>query len=279
MGSVYAGCHAVLASKHDKLPLIGPVLGRHVVLCVQAAAVDTDVLGTFTGEVPRPGTPWETAVAKARMGIAVAGTRLGLASEGTIGLATPLGLGVVATELVVLVDEERGIVVGESAVGHDLVTVSRTVTPGDDVEGLLVEVEVPPHHLIVVPAEGPPGPVFKAVGVEDLDRAVATCAQASPDGRARVETDLRAHVCPSRRPVIERAAVALGHRLARCCPTCRTPGWGRIGLEIGLPCDWCGREVGIVRAQVLGCAACPTREIEAAGPVRADPGRCTNCNP
>ena len=38
-------------------------------------------------------------------------------------------------------------------------------------------------------------------------------------------------------------------------------------------------DVGIVRARILGCAACPTREVVGEGPVRADPGHCSRCNP
>ena len=279
MASTYRGRHAVLATKHDKLPLIGPVLRERLGLCVQAAAVDTDALGTFTGEVPRLGTPWETAVAKARRGLAATRGRLGLASEGTIGPVTALGLGVVATELVVLVDEDRGIVVGETAVGYDLTTVSMTLSPGEDPTPLLAAARVPPHHLIVRPAEGPRRPLVKGVGVDGLSRAVERCAAASPDGRARVETDLRAHVCPSRRPLIRRAAVALGDRLARACPSCRTPGWGPTAVEIGVPCAWCSAEVDIVRSRIVGCVACPQQWVLPVGPRHADPSRCGRCNP
>ena len=51
---------------------------------VQGVDADTDVLGTFTGDVPRPGSPFETAVAKARIGMGLTGCSLGLASEGTM---------------------------------------------------------------------------------------------------------------------------------------------------------------------------------------------------
>lgn len=213
------------------------------------------------------------------MGTGAASSRLGLASEGTFGLATPLGVGVVATELVVLVDEDRGIVVGEVAVGHEVVTVSATVTPDDELGGILAAARVSPHHLVVVPAQGPRSFVRKGLGAGDLPYAVAICAELSTDGRARIETDLRAHLCPSRRPLIERAARGLAHRLARRCPSCRSPGWGPIGSETGVLCAWCGSDVEIVRACILGCAACPHRQLVAEGPSRADPGQCQDCNP
>jgi len=271
---------AVLATKHEKGPLIGPPLARAVGLSVRPVVVDTDRFGTFSGEVPRPGSAWDTAVAKARHAMAVTGVDLGLASEGTFAPPPGLPWGVVATELVVLVDDELDLVVGETAVSYDVVTVSALLAAGEDGGPTLAAGAVPNHHLIVRPAAGPGRPLFK--GVADgaaLAHAVEVCATVSPDGRARVETDLRAHLCPSRRPVIERAASALGDRLARRCGACGTPGWGRIALELGVPCSWCGAEVGLVRAQIMGCGSCPHRWVVPVGPAQADPGRCPSCNP
>jgi len=50
---VYAGRQVVLASKHDKLALTAPTLGRHLGVHVHEVPVDTDVSGTFTGGTPR----------------------------------------------------------------------------------------------------------------------------------------------------------------------------------------------------------------------------------
>ena len=52
---------------------------------VVAAEVDTDRLGTFTGEVERPGPPRETALMKARLGQGATGLPCALASEGAFG--------------------------------------------------------------------------------------------------------------------------------------------------------------------------------------------------
>ena len=52
---------------------------------VVAAEVDTDRLGTFTGEVERPGPPRETALMKARLGQRATGLPRALASEGVFG--------------------------------------------------------------------------------------------------------------------------------------------------------------------------------------------------
>jgi hypothetical protein len=46
---------------------------------------DTDQLGTFTGEVPRPASQLEVAFMKARKAAELSGCRYGLGSEGSFG--------------------------------------------------------------------------------------------------------------------------------------------------------------------------------------------------
>ena len=277
----YSQRTAVLATMHDKGRLIAPALRTTIGLEVRDVAVDTDQLGTFSGDVARTGTPWETAVAKARLGMHATGSRLGLASEGSIGPPPGFPFGVVTVELVVLVDEELDIVVGESSVGYDLITLTANVLPGDDIEALLERGGFPEHGMIVRPATGPATPLQKGIHERKvLDDAIRECAIASPDGRAHVETDLRAHHCPSRRPIIAAAAQRLGERLATCCPTCATPGWGIVRVELGVPCQLCGRAVHLPNADVYGCVACEVGQT-VHRPISdgADPGRCQWCNP
>lgn len=80
---------AVLATRHGKLELIAPALAR-VGYALRAVDVDTDALGTFSGEVPRPGPPRDVAVAKARLAMDASGVEVGVASEGTPGLIDEL---------------------------------------------------------------------------------------------------------------------------------------------------------------------------------------------
>ena len=40
-----------MATMHDKLPLIGPAMADALGMTVRAAKVDTDRLGTFTGDI------------------------------------------------------------------------------------------------------------------------------------------------------------------------------------------------------------------------------------
>lgn len=276
----YRGRTAVLATRHGKLPLVGPPLTSAVGLEVVEAAVDTDALGTFTGEVPRALPPLETAVAKARLGMAATGCALGLASEGSIGPDQQLPVLLADTEIVVLVDAAEDVVLWDSAHSFDIVAGSTSTAPGGDLTGFLARVDFPSHHLIVRAEGGSPEPVVKGIGDrESLERAIAACAGASPVGRAEVQSDLRAHCCPSRRPTIVRAAERLAARLRARCPRCAAPGWGVTGQVLGLPCARCCREVPEVRAETHGCVRCGHEMTVPTGAGVADPSICPTCNP
>ncbi|MHB8245189.1 MAG: DUF6671 family protein [Acidimicrobiales bacterium] len=281
-GHPYAGRVAVLSTKHAKLPLIGPPLERAVGLRVDAAAVDTDALGTFTGDIPRLGPPLDTAIAKARLGMSLTGQALGIASEGSIGPDPALPFVIADRELVVLVDDDAGIVVWETNTSWEIVTATTTVRPLEDLEQFLTRAAFPAHQLIVRPNSGQAQPIHKGIAnLGDLTAAISECASVATDGLACVETDLRAHACPSRRTVIAAAAGRLACRLAARCPACGAPGWGRVDIVLGVPCAWCSTEVARPRAEIDGCPAC---EHRATRPVvtpetRADPGECPFCNP
>jgi len=77
-----------MATKHDKTVLVGPALTEALGLEVIEAVVDTDVLGTFSGEIARVGSPVDTAVAKARMGMAA----VGLTGPGSSGSMSRHGM-------------------------------------------------------------------------------------------------------------------------------------------------------------------------------------------
>lgn len=277
----YAGRVAVLATKHGKLPLVADPLGR-IGLWVRAVHVDTDLLGTFSGEVPRPAPPLETAVLKARMGMAATGSALGLASEGSFGPHPDAPWVTVARELVVLVDGDRRLVVAGTATSTDVIAASVTAGPGSDLERLLPLADLPAHAVIVQPNEGPPAPVHKGLRSSgEIAAAMVECAARSADGAARIQTDLRAHCNPSRRAVIVRAAEDLARRLSATCPSCASAGWGPVDVVRGLPCSWCSAPVPLVRAEVDACPSCSHRAERRTVPedAVASPAQCPYCNP
>ena len=269
---------AALATRHGKLPLIAPAMTEFLGLAVVSIEADTDSLGTFTGEVARVGNQWETAVAKARLGMAESGLSLGLANEGSFAPYDPAPFVITETELVVLVDDTLGIVIGEIETAFSPPTTSFETEPGTIDLPALERAGFPEHGVIVRPADGW-DPIVKGIhDIAELHRAVARCAAASPIGLARIESDLSAHHHPFRRDVIASAAQRLARRLAMICPTCDAPGWGVTAREPGAPCALCRQPTWTTLAERWGCGACDN-ELRLEVGEWADPAQCTVCNP
>ncbi|PMB21063.1 DUF6671 family protein, partial [Fischerella thermalis] len=77
---------AVLATKHQKERVIAPILEAELRMKVVVPEdFDTDVFGTFTREVKRPGNQVEAARLKAKKALELTGESLAIASEGSFG--------------------------------------------------------------------------------------------------------------------------------------------------------------------------------------------------
>lgn len=280
----YQGRKVALATKHKKDEVLGPALRVAVGLevCVPDD-LDTDLLGTFTGEVERQGTPREVALRKARLGMNATGLTLGLASEGSFAPHPQLLLVPADHELLAFVDGQQGIEVVEQVLSSTTNFAHHAARTVEDLKDFFERARFPSHGLIVRPNSGlQPGLLFKGITkIDELEEAVKRCALVSADGLAHVETDMRAHMNPTRRQVLGQLARDLGRRLAALCPECGTPGWGLTDIVRGLPCEWCGGETALVRAEIHGCARCDFRQSypRSDGLSIATAANCPWCNP
>jgi len=283
--SRYRGLTARLATRHGKGRALGPPLARRLGLRLDEVAADTDALGTFAGDVARPGPAAEVVLAKARLALAGSASGLALASEGSYGPDPVYGFAAIGVEHVAFVDDGLGLALVESAATHDTNFAHAELDARDEagVAAFLARVAFPSHAVLVRAAEWRPGDPFdKGVdGPALLRDALERYGAASPSGRVRLDADMRAHVNPTRMRAIRRAAVKLAARLACACPACAAPGFGRVDVVRGLACEDCGTPTGLVRAEVWGCGVCGhrTERPRADGRLVADPGECPACNP
>jgi hypothetical protein len=277
---MYSGKVAVLTSKHQKLSLIAPKFEEHSGMKVLETALDTDQLGTFSGEILRTGTPLDTAIAKARLGMRASGSLLGLASEGSIGPDPLVPFTVSNIELVVFVDDERGIIVYEPYRSFEIAHATTTSSTGDDLQDYLEKVGFPEQKLIVRPNAGQ-GEIKKGIGESsELQQAVVSAAAASSDRLARIECDYRAMHSPSRRLNIARAAELLAIRLTQICSRCHSPGFGKVIYERGLSCEGCGEfDADAITAELKACVSCDHTELGQLIALTLAPAKCHSCNP
>lgn len=99
-----------MLTQHGKESVIAPVLDAALGCRVErVGGFDTDTLGTFTRNIPRAGSQIEAARRKARIGMELSGLPLGLASEGAFGPDPMACLLPWNVELLLFIDDERGI--------------------------------------------------------------------------------------------------------------------------------------------------------------------------
>lgn len=281
----YAGRRAALATMHGKEFAITPALFDRLGVFVEVAiGIDTDALGTFTGETPRVGTMRDAAIAKARLGMAATGLTIGIASEGSYGPHPQMPFMAGGIELMVLADANRGIVVAEHLIDDAPVFDHAITRDLAAIEDFLRRVRFPDHALIARPNAGDwdSEPVRKGIrSMAALVDSIAECSIRSRDGQAFLQTDMRAHMNPTRMTTLRRLAIRLADRVASPCPACGSPGYGQIDVETGLPCEWCGAPSLMVRHLVFGCVCCNHREQRPRpdGHTHADPGQCPMCDP
>lgn len=279
--SAYAGRRLALLTRHGKERVVAPVLEASLGCRIEhVSGFDTDALGSFTREVARAGTQLETARRKARIGMRLAALPLGLASEGAFGPDPASGLVPWNVELLLLIDDERGLEVIGTAQGPALHE-HRRAASWVEAEAFARAAQFPSHHLVLRPQDAVDPRIRKSIATwDDLERAFAWAQAQAADGHVFIESDLRAHANPTRMEVIRRAAVDLAERLATACPACGAPGFGPIEAIVGLPCAECGAPTREPRADLYGCPRCALREERRRrGPALADPSRCDRCNP
>jgi hypothetical protein len=277
----HAGRRIALLTQHGKERVIAPVLEPALGCRVErVTGYDTDLLGTFTREIPRAGTQLEAARKKARIGMELSGLPLGLASEGSCGPDPMAGMFPWNVEFLLFVDDEQGLdIVGvaQGKANH----ARRLVSNWSETENFARESRFPEHHLVVRP-EGENDPRLREgiAAWAELEAAFASAQAESPSGQVFLETDLRAHANPTRMDNIRLAVDDLVAKLRSLCPACSTPGFWLVERIAGLPCGDCGAPTRETRAEVHGCLKCAHRETrERTDRHYADPGRCDYCNP
>ena len=276
MSHPYRGIEAVITTQHSKEKLIAPALTALGIEIIHHR-FDTDTLGTFSGEIPRTLPQRDTALKKARIGMDAIGIKYGLASEGSIGPDPIVPFINSAIESIAWIDDVNEIEIVEYERGTEVVATKIEVASFDALGDFLDRADFPNHALIAYSASKK-GPIYK--GLRDLVELERVVGELIRTGSAIIESDLRAHMSPSRSEVIRRCAEKLAKRLQELCARCETPGFGVIANLYGLSCEECGEKVEqAVRGELQACAKCEYKEEKLNGKVSVSPAQCLRCNP
>lgn len=273
----YRGISAAFATKHLKEEVVAPIFGS-IGIEVIVPKIDTDLLGTFSGEIPRNGSPKEIVLKKAHLGISESGLSYAIASEGTIGPDPIIPFVVSDIECMAWVDINRNIEIVEFYQSLEIVASAITISKGDSFADFLKSADFPNHSLIAKPESGV-GKIYK--GINNFEYLELAIDELSKDGEKIIlENDLRANHSPSRQKNIAIVAQRLVDRLKALCPKCQAPGWGVVGFLYGASCRECQRiEEKSVLGKILGCSSCDHKVEMENEKEFINPAECSFCNP
>lgn len=256
------------------------VLGAEIVV---ATELDTDALGTFSGEVPRPDALVETCAIKAELAFRTVDADCAIANEGSYGPINSVPLVPSGIEIMAFIDRKRGVKVTEILPTHRTNWRLLRFKAGDpNIPRAVKAIGFPRYGVFVLCSSDMDHPI--KTGLDTLDDVVSAMnqeANRSEDGLAVLIADMRAHRNPTRMRVLRALSWKLAKRLERLCPKCHAPGFGSIGNRRGLPCEGCGTPTHWVHFEIDGCSVCGHAESRPRKDGRKTAARlsCATCHP
>lgn len=275
----YAGRRLVIASMHGKEAVIAPLLEAALgVQCIAGSGVDTDRLGTFTGEVARTLDPLAAAREKCRLAMDLYDCDLAVASEGSFGPHPSLAWLPADDELVLLVDRKNELEIWGREVSAATNYSHTDIDSGAALLDFAQRVSFPTHGVIL--RSTTPG---RERIIKDLTDETALLAAWERlrvmGGSIRAETDMRAMRNPTRMQVIAQATQKLINKAMSRCPECSAPGYSITTIIHGLPCRWCGSPTRSAAGYQYRCAKCGYERTKPSERAYEDPMYCDVCNP
>ncbi|MEY3052594.1 MAG: hypothetical protein RLY31_2379 [Bacteroidota bacterium] len=271
----------VIATKHGKELVIGPLFQSSFGLrWVTDNKVDTDLLGTFTGEVEREGSPLETLRKKCQLAMDLTGHTMAVASEGSFGPHPEWGFVPADEEWVMLSDRAHGWEITAREISTATNFAGRELATEAELEHFAAEVGFPSHAIILRRSRYDHLHLIKGIRTwRQLRNGFRVFVR--EQGRVYAETDMRAMCNPTRMAVIRGAAEKLVEKIRNVCPVCEMPGFGVVSVRGGLPCSQCGYPTRSVSVQELSCGRCGHKEERTFpnGRRTEDPRYCDHCNP
>ncbi|TBV81069.1 MAG: hypothetical protein EYX74_04600 [Desulfobulbaceae bacterium] len=279
--SFLGGRSAALLTKHQKEKVIKPTLEKGTgCRLIVTTAYDTDLFGAFTREVARRGSQLAVARRKAQKAMELAGTELGVASEGSFGPHPAIPFLPFNREIVLLIDAKAKLEIRGECANSDTNFASAVVKNFTQAAEFANQARFPDHFLVLRPDSETHPELVK--GINDwawLKEALSWALAKSVNGQVFLETDMRALANPTRMQNIKKATIDLVAKLNSGCPGCKTPGFAIVAREPGLPCELCGFPTKEVAKLIFACQKCGYQVEKLGANKTAAAARCDYCNP
>jgi len=275
----YKDQRVLLASKHEKEKAIAQAFFSKLEchLCIED--FDTDQFGTFTGEIARPLTPYETCVLKAKTAAEQFNYNLGLASEGSFGPHPAFPFIPSDHEIMVFIDRTNNWVIAEQLISKKTNYAMMTIDAQTELDNFLKRADFPKHALTL---QMNTSKELIAKGIRDKKTLLASLEKGfRREQHLFLATDMRAMMNPTRMEVLSELANKLAVRIGSHCPGCKIPGFGFKTTKGKLPCSMCEAPTTFYELEIWGCIACDHQESKPRkdGLKHAEPAYCNYCNP
>lgn len=278
---MFKGRSLLIATKHEKEQIISPIIEKELgVKCFVPDHFDTDVLGTFTGEVERKADPITTARQKCTLAMDQANVDLAIASEGSFGPHPSIFFVNADEEFLVFIDKKNDLEIIVKEISTTTNFNASEIHSLQTLKEFAKKVGFPSHGLILRQSKDNFKSIYKGITtwiklIEAYNNLI------NHSDTVYVETDMRAMYNPTRRNVIQAATHKLVERIKKTCPACKTPGFGITGIKEGLPCSACKVPTKSILSHLYSCQKCNYQDSKdyPYDKTEEDPMFCDQCNP
>ena len=251
---------ALIITKHAKQQVIAPILNEELGLHVSVATkVDTDEFGTFSGEVERPDTQYNTAKLKILKAFKLyPKAEIAIASEGAFAPHPDSSFIPLNTEIILLIDRKNHLEISAKYLSLSVNVKEETISTMEEGWAFARVIGFPETGVILKTTDKNNKPVVvkDATTNAALENALRSLLQDSMDGKVTMQTDMRAHHNPVRMENIRLATIELLKKIQSVCTKCNTPGFDIKVLIKGLPCSICNSRTQSTLSHIYECKKC-----------------------
>ena len=276
----FKGRKGALATMHGKEKVISPIFKKELGIdLIVPDNFNTDKFGTFTMDKKRKGNQLEAARFKALAAMEVTGLDIGVASEGSFSQDTYIPFLNSNLELIIMIDKKNNLeIIGYSkslktnASGKYVHNIHEALSFSESV-GF-------PSHGVILRKRNNSETLFKGiVDKQELETKFNFLIGGFFNKKVYIETDLRAHMNPTRMENIEKAALNIVENIKSICLRCGTPGFCVDDYIFGMECLNCGMPTNYIKFYIKKCKRCGYKQEIPSEVNNEDIDSCSYCNP
>lgn len=277
---MFFGKTLCIATKHQKEKVLAPLFESLGFKVHVANNIDTDILGTFTGEVKRLYTPNETLKKKCDLALQITKADFVLSSEGSFGPHPNIPFLYANEEHLLLYNTfDRNEIYAQNLFTQTNFN-SQEIYSWTALKNFCAHVKFPQHALILKSMQLNQTDIVK--GICSYEQLKLAYNRFKHNRNVIIaETDMRAMYNPTRMQNIKQLAQKLILKIQSKCPHCNLIGFDIVDSISGLPCKRCFNPTASILKHIKKCKGCnfilevpPSHKLS-----HEDPMYCDFCNP